>query len=109
LRDTIAWSYDLLGAAEKELFGRLGVFGGGFTLESAVAVCDASLDGIATLIDDSLLERDGERMRMLDTIREYALEQLDQDEGADEIRRLHAEHFFKLAAHEPAAEPAARP
>jgi predicted ATPase/DNA-binding SARP family transcriptional activator len=101
LRDTVAWSYDLLGTEEKELFARLGVFGGGFTLESAVAVCDASLDGVATLIDDSLLERDGRRLRMLETIREYALEQLEADEDAEFVRRRHAEHFLKLAEAEP--------
>ena len=106
LRDTIAWSYDLLGADEKELFARLGVFSGGFTLESAVGVCDSSLDGIATLIDESLLERDGERMRMLETIREYALEQLDSDDESEYVRRRHAEHFLKLAESEPAAEQA---
>jgi predicted ATPase/DNA-binding SARP family transcriptional activator len=107
LRDTVAWSYDLLGTEEKELFARLAVFGGGFTLESAVAVCDASLDGVATLIDDSLLERDGERLRMLETIREYALEQLAADEDAEFVRRRHAEHFLKLAESEPVAEQAA--
>ena len=107
LRDTIAWSYDLLGADEKELFARLGVFGGGFTLESAVAVCDVSLDGIATLIDESLLERDAGRMRMLETIREYALEQLAQDEQSEYVRRRHAEHFLKLANSEPVPDQAA--
>ena len=101
LRDTIAWSYDLLGTEEKELFARLAVFGGGFTLESAVGVCDASLDGVATLIDDSLLERDGERLRMLETIREYALEQLEADEDAEFVKRRHAEHFLKVAESEP--------
>ena len=80
LRDTVAWSYDLLGPDEKTLFAQLSVFGGGFTLESAVAVCNASLDGVATLLDDSLLERDGPRFRMLETIREYALEQLAAEE-----------------------------
>ena len=107
LRDTVAWSYDLLGTEEKQLFARLAVFGGGFTLESAVAVCDASLDGVATLIDDSLLERDGERLRMLETIREYGLEQLEADEEAEFVRRRHAEHFLKLAESEPVAEQAA--
>jgi predicted ATPase/DNA-binding SARP family transcriptional activator len=107
LRDTIAWSYDLLGADEKRLFARLGVFGGGFTLESAVAVCNASLDGIATLIDESLVERDGERMRMLETIREYALEELAEDEEAQAVRRRHAERFLRLAESEPVPEQAA--
>jgi predicted ATPase len=107
LRDTIAWSYDLLGTDEKKLFAQLAVFGGGFTLESAVAVCDASLDGVATLIDDSLLERDGARFRMLETIREYALEQLAADEDAEFVMRRHAEHFLKLAESEPTSEQAA--
>src|SRR5439155_72066 len=48
LRDTAAWSYDLLGPDERALFAQLSVFGGGFTLESSVAVCNASLDGVAT-------------------------------------------------------------
>jgi hypothetical protein len=107
LRDTIAWSYDLLGTEEKELFAQLAVFGGGFTLESAVAVCDASLDGVASLIDDSLLERGGERLRMLETIREYALEQLAQDKKAEAIKRRHAEYFLRLAESEPVPEQAA--
>jgi predicted ATPase/DNA-binding SARP family transcriptional activator len=101
LRDTIGWSYELLNPEEQKLFGRMAVFSGGCTLESAVAVCEASLDGTATLIDDSLLERSGERLRMLETIREYALEQLAGDDGAADVRRRHAEHFLKLAETEP--------
>ena len=102
LRDTIAWSYELLEPDEQLLFGRLAVFSGGCTLESAVVVCDASLDGTATLIDDSLLERSGPRFRMLETIREYALERLADDEDAESIRRRHADHYLKLAESEPA-------
>ena len=107
LRDTVAWSYELLGPDEKTLFTQLSVFGGGFTLESAVAVCDASLDGVATLLDDSLLERDGPRFKMLETIREYALEQLAAEQEPDAVRRRHAEHFLKLAESDPVAEQAA--
>jgi predicted ATPase/DNA-binding SARP family transcriptional activator len=107
LRDTVAWSYELLGPDEKTLFTQLSVFGGGFTLESAVAVCDASLDGVATLLDDSLLERDGERFRMLETIREYALEQLAAEQEPDDVKRRHAEHFLKLAESDPVPEQAA--
>ncbi len=107
LRDTVAWSYDLLGPDEKTLFAQLSVFGGGFTLESAVAVCDASLDGVATLLDDSLLERDGPRFKMLETIREYALEQLAAEQEPDDVRRRHAEHFLKLAESDPVPEQAA--
>ncbi len=101
LRDTIAWSYELLEPAEQTLFARLAVFAGGFTLESSVAVCDASLDGVATLIDDSLLERSGERLRMLETIREYAAELLDADTEAEAVRRRHAEHFLRSAESDP--------
>jgi predicted ATPase/DNA-binding SARP family transcriptional activator len=101
LRDTIGWSYELLDPEEQRLFARLAVFSGGCTLESAVAVSDASLDGTATLIDDSLLERVDGRLRMLETIREYALERLAEDDGAGDLRRSHAEHFLKLAESEP--------
>jgi predicted ATPase/DNA-binding SARP family transcriptional activator len=107
LRDTVAWSYELLDPDEQALFARLAVFSGGCTLESAVAVCDASLDLTAALIDDSLLERAGERLRMLETIREYALEQLAQDKGAADLRRRHAEHFLKFAESEPVFSQAA--
>ena len=65
-------------------------------LESAVAVCDASLDRTAALIDDSLLER-GDRLRMLETIREFAMERLEESGEATEVRRRHAEHFLALA------------
>jgi predicted ATPase/DNA-binding SARP family transcriptional activator len=101
LRDTVAWSYDLLQPPEQELFARLSVFAGGFKLESAVSVCGASLDAVATLIDDSLLERAGERLRMLETIREYAVERLDEDSEAHAVRLRHAEHFLRLAESDP--------
>jgi predicted ATPase/DNA-binding SARP family transcriptional activator len=107
LRQTVAWSYDLLGPDEKTLFAQLSVFGGGFTLESAVAVCDASLDGVATLLDDSLLERDGPRFKMLETIREYARERLAAEQEPDAVRRRHARHFLKLAESDPVPEQAA--
>jgi predicted ATPase/class 3 adenylate cyclase len=128
LRDTIAWSFDLLDSDEQALFCRLGVFVGGFTLEAAEAVCadqasgvepprvqmpdarrqtpDDLLDRLASLVDKSLLlqdEQQGEpRFRMLETIREYALEVLEASGEAAEIRRRHAEHFLALAE---AAEP----
>ncbi|HMI99837.1 MAG TPA: BTAD domain-containing putative transcriptional regulator [Gaiellaceae bacterium] len=101
LRDTVAWSYDLLEPEEQLLFAHLAVFSGGCTLESAVGVCDASLDGTGTLLDESLLERAGERLRMLETIRVYALEQLAEDDGAADLHRRHARHFLKLAESEP--------
>jgi len=96
LRDTIAWSYDLLEPEEQQVFARLAAFAGGCTLESAETVCDASLDSLAALVDDSLLERTGERLRMLETIREYAAERLELEGDADAVRRRHAEHFLEL-------------
>jgi predicted ATPase len=97
LRDTIAWSYDLLNEGEGRLFGQLGVFAGGFTMEAAEAVCDAELDALASLVDKNLIRRDGERLAMLETIRELALEKLEASGEAWEIRRRHAEYYLALA------------
>jgi len=108
LRDTIAWSYDLLDGAEQRLFRRLAVFVGGFTLEAAEATCrDAGepdgdiFDGVASLAAQSLLtqtERTGEaRFAMLDTIREYGLELLEASGEAPSARGHHARHFLNLA------------
>jgi predicted ATPase/DNA-binding SARP family transcriptional activator len=96
LRDTIAWSYDLLDPEEQAVLRRLSVFVGGCTLQAAETVCDASLDSVAALVDDSLLERTGERLRMLETIREYATERLELEGDEDTFRRRHAEHFLEL-------------
>lgn len=101
LRATIAWSYDLLDGDEQALFAKLGVFRGGCTLETAELVCDAGLDTLASLLDKSLLRRrtgrlGEERYWMLETIREFALEQLDASGEGDALRRRHAEYFFEL-------------
>jgi predicted ATPase/class 3 adenylate cyclase len=109
LRGAIDWSYGLLEEDERALFARLSVFAGGCTLESAEAVCDADgdleadvLDGIESLVDKSLLKQGegfgGEpRFSMLGTIREYALERLEESGEAEELARLHAEHYLALA------------
>ena len=101
LRDTIAWSYDLLEESERRLFRRLAVFVGGCTLEAVEAVCDLDgdlglelLDGISSLIDKSLLRQedgpDGEpRFTMLETIREYGREQLQASGEEAAISRHH--------------------
>jgi len=109
LRNTITWSHDLLTPEEQALFCRLAVFVGGCTLEAAEAVCDPGgtlaldvMDGVTSLAAQSLLRRfegpDGEpRFTMLETIREFALEQLESSGEAMEIRRSHAAYFLALA------------
>jgi predicted ATPase/class 3 adenylate cyclase len=97
LRATIEWSYDLCSPEEQQLFGRLAVFLGGFTLEAAETVCDATLDTLQALLDKNLIRREGERFSMLETIREYAVERLEDSGAADEVRRRHAEYMTELA------------
>src|SRR5215211_288430 len=92
IRATLEWSYDLLDDEEQRVFAALSVFVGGFTLEAAEAVAQADLDVVESLVLKSLVRRDEQRLAMLDTIREFALERLAaSDEAA--VRRRHAEHF----------------
>lgn len=109
LRDTIDWSYGLLDEGEQRLFARLSVFVGGCTIEGAEAVCGpaaeidvALFDGIASLVENSLLRQSegpaGEpRFSMLETIREYALERLEEVGEGEAVRHRHAEYFTTLA------------
>ena len=102
LRATIGGATTCSTPGERQLFARLAVFAGGCTLEAAEAVCDADPDRLASLLDKSLLRRRrgrrGERrFWMLETIREYALERLQESDEADELRRRHATFFFDLA------------
>ena len=98
LRATVEWSYDLLEVASKELFAELSVFAGSFPIGAAEEICDADLDGLAALVDLSLLKPIGEdRFLMLETIREYALEKLEASTAAEELRRRHARFFSALA------------
>ncbi|MFN8497558.1 MAG: tetratricopeptide repeat protein [Anaerolineae bacterium] len=131
IRNTIAWSHDLLDEAERVVFRRLSVFTGGFTLDAAEAVCDAvgdvdmdALDGVAALVDNSLVRRarplpaalspappdnwdengqqqvagaDAPRFMMLETIREYGQVRLVEAGEVDAARRAHALFFLALA------------
>jgi predicted ATPase len=97
LRATIAWSYELLTPEEQRLFVRLAVFRGGCTLEAAEQVAEAVLDTMQSLVDKSLLRRTEERFWMLETIREYATERLEESDEAEPQRWRHAEKFLALA------------
>jgi predicted ATPase/class 3 adenylate cyclase len=97
LRATIDWSYELLIGEEQRAFRRLAVFAGGCTLDAAEEVCEVPFDTVAALIDKSLLYREDDRYLMLETIGEYALEQLEQSSELDEVRRNHAEHYLERA------------
>lgn len=123
MRNAIAWSHDLLSPAEQALFRRLAVFAAGFTADAAERVAgieaagddsrsqlrssfadDSIFDGITSLIDKSLVTTiagtDGEpRYRMLETIREFGVEQLEASGDAAEIRRRHAEWCVEIAEH----------
>ncbi|HET7093306.1 MAG TPA: tetratricopeptide repeat protein, partial [Thermomicrobiales bacterium] len=107
LRDAIAWSHDLLEPAQRTLFRRLAVFAGGFDLATAERIADPDGDldcfgGVSELVEDSLLrplDGDGEpRFAMLETVREFGLEQLETAGEAEAIRRAHAAAYADLAA-----------
>ncbi|CAA9479511.1 MAG: Adenylate cyclase [uncultured Solirubrobacteraceae bacterium] len=116
MRDAIAWSYELLEAPEQALFRRVCVFAGGGTLDAAEVVCrqDPScppiIDGLATLVDNSLLQTnavpadegsdvagDAPRLLVLETLREYGLEQLESHGETDDVCERHATYYLGLA------------
>ena len=97
LRATIEWSYALLEVRLQEVFRRLAVFGGSFSLEAAEQVAEADLEEIAALVDWSLLKPIGEgRFLMLETIREYARGLLDETQEAAEVHRRHVDNVLAL-------------
>jgi DNA-binding CsgD family transcriptional regulator len=114
LRSAIGWSYDMLSPTEQAVFRQLSVFAGGFTPAAAEAVIQTStgaapettFDGITSLVGKSLLRREpsaeGERFRMLETIREYASERLAEAGEAEDAATRHAAFFLAFAE---AAEP----
>lgn len=110
MRDAIAWSHDLLTPQEQALFRRLAVFVGGFTLEAAEAVAGGDtttgfdvLDAVASLVDKSLVQRlpvtteTEPRFCMLETVREYAWEQLAASGEDESVEARHTSYFLVLS------------
>ena len=104
LRATLTWSYDLLSEGEQSLFRRLAVFVDGWTLQAAEAICavDAGerlslLDRLEALVSQSQVQADGQRFQMLETIREFALEQLAQSGECSCLNERHAAFFLTMA------------
>ena len=107
LRGAIAWSYDLLAEDERRLFAALAVFSRGFQLEAAEAVCaqvaEADVfDGVASLVNKSLIRQiegpeGSSRFLMLETIREFALERMEEQAIASDIRMRHARYLLDFA------------
>jgi predicted ATPase/DNA-binding CsgD family transcriptional regulator len=108
LRASVEWSHDLLDPAERTLLRRCGVFQGGFTLDACEAVCAddelerlAVLDRLTSLVDKSLVLVDlrgmSTRFAMLETIRQYAFERLEEAGEVRSLRDRHADTFLALA------------
>ncbi|MGW5110307.1 BTAD domain-containing putative transcriptional regulator [Nocardia sp. NPDC004123] len=104
LRAMVAWSWGLLPAADAELARRVSVFVGGATLEAVVGVCgtdfddaEAVADRLAGLVAMSLVEFDGRRYRMLDTIRAYAAEELARVGETERWERAHAAWYVDFS------------
>jgi non-specific serine/threonine protein kinase len=107
LRNAIAWSYDLLDSGERALFRRLSVFAGSWTLADVDSVCvmdgNDALMMVESLLDKSLIRRlpgdeQTAEFSMLESLREYAAEQLASHAEAEQTRARHAEHYAGLAA-----------
>jgi predicted ATPase/DNA-binding winged helix-turn-helix (wHTH) protein len=106
LRDTVAWSCDLLEDSDRAIFRRLGVFAGGFSVDSAAAALAGDgvdewdiADAIGRLIDKSLVVAeagDAPRYRQLETLRLFALEQLDSQSEHEEFTARHAAYFDRF-------------
>ena len=103
MRDAIAWSYDLLTASEQAFFRRLAVFVGSFSLDAAVAIggVENGLDLLAALVEKNLVQPVAEveneaRFRLLETVREFAADQLSQCGEIVETSNTHARIYLLL-------------
>ena len=93
---TLDWSSALLDAASRELLTRLGVFAGSCDIDAAASVCGATRNAIHALLDAALVRLQDERLQMLETIREYALDALRASGSERRVRRAHALHYAEL-------------
>jgi len=97
LRATIGWSYDLLDDEEASLFRQLSIFAGGCTLETAEETLAAEPDTLQSLIEKSLVGRNGDRFWMLETIRQFGLEQLEAEGESDSALATYGHWMLRLA------------
>ena len=97
LHATIAWSYELLDEDEARGFRALAVFRGGATLDAIEAVTGVDADLVESLVDKSLLRRRRGRFVMLETVREFALDELERADESSLMRDAHADYFLELA------------
>ena len=97
LRATLEWSHRLLSAPEAEAFARFAAFAGGATVEAAEEVTGADVDVLEGLVEKNLLRRESGRLLMLETVRAYARELLENDDRGSEVLLRHCRHFVALA------------
>ena len=111
LRETVQWSHDQLNDDQKQLFDRLSVFAGSFSFEAAIEVCSDEtadsaelLDTLMSLVDKSMISTDrgaGEiRFTMLETLRQFGTEQLEERDERRDFEQRHADFFHELARHQ---------
>ena len=95
LRATLDWSFALLDADARTLLTRLGVFAGGFELADVEAVTGKDpIEPLSALVEAGIVRRRGDRFTLLETVREYALDHL---EDAQDVRRRHLVHYLQVA------------
>ncbi|WP_433673178.1 AfsR/SARP family transcriptional regulator [Nocardia sp. CA-136227] len=97
LHAAVAWSWELLTDAEATAARRFSLFAGGATLDAVIGVCGPdAIDTVSSLVAKSLVDFDGQRYRMAETIRAYATAELTAGGEADAVARIHADYFLEF-------------